>query len=106
MFEALKISRLEIAPTVQRRHFSEPPRGQARHTAGHATIFLVVRENAAFGEGAEAVIILIGERLVVWINCEHGFHRGVSADPGESLQPAVAARDERKFQMWRRGNHP
>ena len=55
VLQTLEICGLKISPSVQRRHFAEPARSQARDAGGHAAVFLVVSESATLGQCAKSV---------------------------------------------------
>src|ERR1700722_1360030 len=83
--EPLKIGGLKISPAVLCVHFFQPARGEAWNACGHASIFYVVSQGAAFGERAKAVVVLAWHFDIVRIEGKQAVDRSVLADPGECL---------------------
>src|SRR5579863_8663329 len=78
-----------MRPALLRMHFLEPAWSEDRHASGHASILVVIGEDAALGKRSKSVIVLALQRHVTRTNGEIRVRGSALANPGKGQQPWV-----------------
>ena len=100
-----KSAGLKILPATLCSHFFQPARSEAGDAGGHAAIFLIIGEHAAFGERAESVIILARQSHIMRIESEQTVDWSVLPNPGKGSEASVLRGDAGQLQMRGRRIH-